>query len=329
MKRFATASLCLAAALYARAISFEWSADIDRPGPAVFVLAEGETAELACRLVRRGRDFDPAATSATLYYQTNGMGRSWWTAPAAVSGPLLRATLQPAIAPAAPVVHAMIGASGPSGLVYRAAVDLRYLPSPGAVPNALPMPVPSIDFATVSITNAPWALAADVSTNYLPLSGGTVSGDVLLATAARADSVTVTLSGSLYYLNNYDSPMTISFTLPDFDAVAVGQRVEATYSHSYGAVEPLNGYVSAVDGAAGVSVMIADVVHELTMEVTGISRTTDPAFPLEVQLARFRLCFDTAECSWSTVPVSTVSRYVTEADLAAATNALYQLIINH
>lgn len=174
MNRLSSILLFLVAATCAPAISFEWSADIDRPAPAVFTLAEGETAQLACRLVRRGAPFNTAATNAVLYVQTNGMGRAWWTLPASVDGSLLRATVSPDSVPAASVVHAVIGASGPSGLVYRAVADLRYLPSPGYAPNAVQPPVRTLDFATVAWTNAPWALPADVSaaitaaTNALP-----------------------------------------------------------------------------------------------------------------------------------------------------------------
>ena len=40
--------------------------------------------------------------------------------------------------------------------IYRAAFQLRLRPSPGALPNALPLPTPVIDFAKVRVLNPPW-----------------------------------------------------------------------------------------------------------------------------------------------------------------------------
>lgn len=153
------------------AIPYEWSADVDRPVPAVFEPFEGETVELACRVVRNRRDFPLFATNATCYCQTNGMGRYFWSVPATVDGSLLRATLTPSDVPVGAVVRVLLGASGPSGIVYRANAILRYLPSPGATPNVLPLPTPRLDFSTVAVTNAPWALASDLGSLASDLDG--------------------------------------------------------------------------------------------------------------------------------------------------------------
>ena len=40
--------------------------------------------------------------------------------------------------------------------IYHAAFQLRLRPSPGALPNALPLPTPVIDFARVHVLNPPW-----------------------------------------------------------------------------------------------------------------------------------------------------------------------------
>lgn len=328
MKRILATLALLLAAASAPAIDCEWTADIDRPHVEPFTLADGETAELACRLVRRGRDFDPFATSATIYYQTSGVDRaSWagaWSAPATVTGALLRATLPPSIVPTAPVVHAMIGASGPSGLVYRAAADLRYLPSPGATPNALPLPVQTIDFATVSWTNAPWALASDAGTNYLPITGGTVTGDVFLESTVSSRSVSVVVSGDLYYLTNYDSPITVSFSLPDVDSATIGDAVSATYTSTYGqSHETWVGAVSSA-GSDGVAVLFSNGVTVSGISEGGVASVS----PSTLSEGRMSIAFSGVDCSWAAVPVLARSRFVTESDLVAATNALYQLL-NH
>ncbi|MCL2103665.1 MAG: hypothetical protein FWH21_01205 [Kiritimatiellaeota bacterium] len=52
-----------------------------------------------------------------------------------------------------------IRAENPGGSVsYRANARFTMLDSPGFTPNALPMPVQTVDFATVKTINAPWLL---------------------------------------------------------------------------------------------------------------------------------------------------------------------------
>ena len=134
----------------------------------------------------------------------------------------------------------MIGASGPSGLVYRAAVDLRYLPSPGAVPNALPMPVPSIDFATVSITNAPWVSGSDIAaattgfvrTNHsgnITIRGTVAEGQGTSARGinAHAEGSFTTASGNSAHAEGYDT------SASGFAAHASGMYADATDQTSF------------------------------------------------------------------------------------------------
>lgn len=90
---------------------------------------------------------------ARLYAQTNGMGSAWWDlAPCTVSSNVLQATWLPSFDTGADVVDIFLG--GPSN--YQAAARIRFLPSPGSVPNSLPLPAPTLDFATVQILNPPY-----------------------------------------------------------------------------------------------------------------------------------------------------------------------------
>ena len=174
MKRQRTLPLLLglAAAAATAAVPLEWIADVERPSPAPLPVMRGETVDLRAILVRRGRPFDPAADSATFFWQTNGMGDAWWSAPAAVSSNLLSATFSPAMDPGAPLVSAFIGTTGADGRAYRALATLRILHAPGAVPNELPLPVKVLDFAQVAVTNAPWPDASA----FIPNTGGTFGG---------------------------------------------------------------------------------------------------------------------------------------------------------
>lgn len=71
-----------------------------------------------------------------LWYQTNGMGRLWWSAPAALEGDTIAASFGPAQDTGADRVSLFFGA--PSN-VFASAV-LRLTHSPGFAPNVLPPP---------------------------------------------------------------------------------------------------------------------------------------------------------------------------------------------
>lgn len=183
MKPHCTALAALLLPLCASAaVPFDWVADVDRPAPVPVPVLRGETVDLRAALVRRGRPFDPAAESAMIYWQTNGMGDAWWSAPADISSNVLSATWTPAMDPGAALVTAFIGTTGEDGRSYRAWATLRILHAPGAVPNELPLPVRAIDFATVAWTNAPWALPGDIPASPVTSVNGQ-TGTVVLAAA--------------------------------------------------------------------------------------------------------------------------------------------------
>lgn len=152
------AELC-SAHLLAAAVPTEWTVRIG-PRSASYQAERrhGDALNLRATLTYNGQ---PLAYTgpARLYAQTNGMGSAWWDlAPCTVVSNTLQATWLPSFDTGADVVDIFLG--GPSN--YQAAARIRFLPSPGSTPNALPLPVPVLDFSTVIITNAPFALSSDV-----------------------------------------------------------------------------------------------------------------------------------------------------------------------
>lgn len=152
------AELC-SAHLLAAAVPTEWTVRIG-PRSASYQAERrhGDALDLRATLTYNGQ---PLAYTgpARLYAQTNGMGSAWWDlAPCTVVSNTLQATWLPSFDTGADVVDIFLG--GPSN--YQAAARIRFLPSPGSTPNALPLPVPVLDFSTVIITNAPFALSSDV-----------------------------------------------------------------------------------------------------------------------------------------------------------------------
>ena len=136
------------------AVPLRWTVETSRAQVAQFEAYRGETLDLEATMKSYG---SPLATPAqpSLYWQTNGMGAAWWTAPATASGNVLRATWSPTNDCGGTVYNCFIG--GPDA-TYRAAFRLRMLHSPGFRPNHLKLPTVTYDAAlfgepTVNGTN--------------------------------------------------------------------------------------------------------------------------------------------------------------------------------
>ena len=140
----------LAATLHA-AVPLAWEARPNAPAPASFDRHHGETIDFRCTLTGFDAAFAPAA-DVRLYYQTNGMGQAWWSAPATVQSNVITATWSPALDPGADRVSLFFGA--PSNVYASAVLRLRH--SPGFTPSVLTLPVQRLDFAAVEVANAPY-----------------------------------------------------------------------------------------------------------------------------------------------------------------------------
>ena len=161
------------------AVPLRWTVETSRVQPAVFEAYQGETLTFEAALQSHGKPL-AAPVNYSFFWQTNGMGSTYWEAPAqrgsgvsplesgSVVSPLERgsgvsplvgetnvlfATWLPAYDVGARAYNCFIGS--PSN-IYHAAFQLRLRPSPGALPNALPLPTPVIDFARVRVLNPPW-----------------------------------------------------------------------------------------------------------------------------------------------------------------------------
>ena len=159
-------SSIIASAAFA-AVPLRWTVETSRVQPASFDAYQGETLTFEAALQSKGKPLE-APLNYSFFWQTNGMGSTYWEAPCPVpsssldgaSTNVMFATFTPSMDVGARVYNCFIGS--PSN-IYHAAFQLRLRPSPGALPNALPLPTPVIDFAQVEVANAPWAAAADVA----------------------------------------------------------------------------------------------------------------------------------------------------------------------
>jgi hypothetical protein len=126
-----------------------WTADSSRSSQVAFDCYRGETLVFTPSLASYGTSI--TNYTATLLWQTNGMGNAWW------STNVLAFT--PAMDVGATRYTIFIRAETTNGVNYRANGTITMRNAPGFTPNTLPLPVPVINFATVTTTNAPWLLA--------------------------------------------------------------------------------------------------------------------------------------------------------------------------
>ena len=154
MKNPIIALAALAASSAAAApVPIRWTVETSRVAPAAIDAYHGETLQLEASLQSYGRPLAVVGETPYIYWQTNGMGAVYWSAPATCSNNVLRADFTPEMDTGAAVVHGFIGSPGEN---YRASYTLRFRASPGATPNVLPLPTPTLDFATVEVLNPPW-----------------------------------------------------------------------------------------------------------------------------------------------------------------------------
>jgi hypothetical protein len=118
------------------AVPLAWDVRPGQPAPASFDRYHGEALEFRCTFRGFGElPFAPGA-DIRLWYQTNGMGYAWWSAPATIQSNVLSATWSPELDPGADRVSLFFGA--PSNAYASAVLRLRH--SPGFAPGAMPDP---------------------------------------------------------------------------------------------------------------------------------------------------------------------------------------------
>ena len=167
------------------AVPLRWTVETSRVQPVTFEAYHGETLALEATLQSYGKPVSDTLQDVRIYWQTNGMGSAYWSAPASASGNVLRATWTPAMDTGANAVYGFIGVAGEN---YRASFQLRMRSSPGAAPNELELPRKHIDFAEVEVKNAPWASATIVHAVFAAADNARMTATNALAKANAAQS---------------------------------------------------------------------------------------------------------------------------------------------
>ena len=167
------------------AVPLRWTVETSRVQPVTFEAYHGETLSLEATMQSYGKPVADTLQDVRIYWQTNGMGSAYWSAPASASGNVLRATWTPAMDTGANAVYGFIGVAGE---IYRASFQLRMRSSPGAAPNELELPRKHIDFAEVEVKNAPWASAMIVQAVFATADNARITATNALAKANAAQS---------------------------------------------------------------------------------------------------------------------------------------------
>ena len=166
---FATIALLLVTASARGAVyTNAWTVDLPRNPPAVIDVWRGETVALCART---GITNLPAA--AEFLWQSPGMGAAWYTtnAVATASGDVT-AVWTPEM-DGGDASYAFFFRVG-NGDLYRPRGTIKMQGSPGTVPNEIAIPPRVLDFATVTVLNAPWTTEADVLELLSDIGGGVI-----------------------------------------------------------------------------------------------------------------------------------------------------------
>lgn len=196
MKRLLTMVAIFGWAILAMAVPQEWSVDVSRVQPCQFNAYHGETMEFKASFFLRGQPYDVGGADFALFWQTNGMGAAYWSAPATAASNTVSAVFTGAMDPGAPLVYGFLGSTGSN---YRASFAIRFAASPGAVPNELPLPVQTIDFAKVAVLNAPWATKSEIDT---ALTNYYTRGEADAVASSIRESVAVAASSATNYTDS-------------------------------------------------------------------------------------------------------------------------------
>ena len=165
------------------AVPLRWTVETSRVQPVAFEAYHGETLSFEATLQSYGKPVADTLQDVRIYWQTNGMGSAYWSAPASADGNVLRATWTHAMDTGANAVYGFIGVAGE---IYRASFQLRLRPSPGAEPNELELPRKHIDFSEVEVKNAPWASAMIVNAVSTAADNARMTATNALANAQEA-----------------------------------------------------------------------------------------------------------------------------------------------
>ena len=148
----------------ASTVPLDFPVEFSRPAVPQFPFYYGETIEITATLNYQGNPFEGVLTDPQLYYQSPGMGDRYYPPiPATQTNNLLKVVFPASAQPGPGRLNCFIGSANEN---YHTAFVLNLRPSPGASPNSLPLPTPTLDFSTIEVLNSPYETSADAATAH-------------------------------------------------------------------------------------------------------------------------------------------------------------------
>lgn len=141
-----------------------WPVETSRPSENFVQVYQGEAVRLTCTLLEYGKPMNLSEAAGEFYWQpcTTDDPTRWWTLPSAdvdVDGATVSVLFNAAtMDDGHGSYRCFFRLTTTDGSVYRANGVVAMLPSPGSVPNEIPFPPRVIDFDSVVVENAPWAV---------------------------------------------------------------------------------------------------------------------------------------------------------------------------
>lgn len=223
------------------ALAFRWDTEVSKPQPYAANAMQGETFDLAVRLLQYGTPLTVPG-EATLYWQSPDMpSNEWYTAPASwdPSSAVAVATWSPACDTGKTAYRFFFALDTDQGKNYRAFGTLRLKPSPGFSPAALE-PVDVRDELAAEITAA---LKVWADGRYVRLDGPTGQTEMQTVTGNLA------LDGGLA-ANTVQTALLMADTVSAYTSLyEAGTPIAQTYatkSHTH-AVSSVDGLQAALD----------------------------------------------------------------------------------
>ena len=146
-----------------------WTSDISRVADMRFDAMHGDALDFKVDFNAHGKPVDLADLDATLYWQTNGMGSAWWSAPGAISNSTARALFPSSADPGDKTLNFYLALSDGSNVVYGASARVTFRNSPGISPNMIAPPIVTIDFNTIEVLNSPYYDKAETEAKIVEL----------------------------------------------------------------------------------------------------------------------------------------------------------------
>lgn len=267
-------SAALTAVSASAAIPLRWTVETSRVQPVTFEAYHGETLELEASLQSYGKPVADTLQDARIYWQTNGMGSAYWSAPASAEGGVLRATWTPAMDTGAAAVNGFIGVAGE---IYRASFQLRLRPSPGAEPNLLTVPPAILDLSKTVVINPPWPTDETIMSAVREVVAETgiqagVDEDEVKRIVSSTVDRTLSISGAAADANTVG---TILSELNTDIVHAADSAAQAKYNAEQANIKATNALERAVSAISS--------IHNLDSDISTVNSKADTAFSLANQ----------------------------------------------